>query len=148
MKKNNIIDSDLESVLRGDGMPDVDWDTLKKYENITNISLKQLREDLGMGSWAARTTFNTNYQGVVIQQQPGEGNRKHNHPEADENWIIMDGEFEWWIDGQGTMKVKTGDIVNVAKGTWHQITCISETPAVRYAINWPDGAHIYEENDE
>ena len=141
-------DSNLESVLRGDGMSAVDWDTLKKYENVTNISLKELRDELGLGSWAVRTSFNTNYQGVVIQQQPGEGNRKHYHPEADENWIIMDGEFEWWIDGKGTMKVKTGDIINVKKGTWYQITCISDEPAVRYAINWPDVMHVYEDDDE
>jgi hypothetical protein len=57
-------------------------------------------------------------------------------------------EFEWWIDGKGTMKVKTGDIINVKKGTWHQITCISDEPAVRYAINWPDVMHVYEDDDE
>tara|TARA_B100000424_G_scaffold135585_1_gene102876 strand:- start:247 stop:684 length:438 start_codon:yes stop_codon:yes gene_type:complete len=145
MKK---IDSDLESVLINDGMSEVNWDTLKRYQNTTNISLKELRDNLGLGSWAVRTAFNENYQGVVIQQQPGEGNRKHYHPEADENWVIMDGEFEWWIDGKGTMKVTTGDIVNVKRGTWHQITCISDTPAVRYAINWPDVSHVYEDEDE
>jgi len=146
--KKEFTDSNLESVLRDDGMSDVNWDTLKKYENITTVGLGELRKELGMGSWAVRTAYNKNYQGVVIQQLPGEGNRKHYHPEANENWVIMDGEFEWWIEGKGTTRVKTGDIVSVEKKTWHQITCVSDTPAVRYAINWPDVAHTYKEDNE
>ena len=50
--------------------------------------------------------YNELFGGVVIQQHPGEGNRKHFHPDADENWVILDGEWEWWIEGIGTQRVK------------------------------------------
>ena len=63
----------------------------------------------GMGSWAARVSHNDTFQGVFLQQHPGEGNRKHYHPDADENWVIMEGEWEWWIDGLGTQKVKKNE---------------------------------------
>ena len=85
---------------------------------------------------------------LIIQQHPGEGNRKHYHPDADENWVIMEGEWEWWIDGLGTQKVKKNDIVVVPKKTWHQITCVGDGPGVRYAVTKPDVKHTYKEDDE
>ena len=143
-----VTDSNVVNVLKNDGVGDVDWETMRKYENISTINLKDLRKDLGMGSWAVRIAYNETFGGVVIQQHPGEGNRKHYHPDADENWVIMEGEWEWWIDGLGTQKVKKNDIVVVPKKTWHQITCVGDSVGVRYAVTKPDVKHTYKENDE
>lgn len=137
-------DSDVVNVLKEDGVENVSWEQLRKYENINSINLDELRDEFGMGSWAVRIAFNDRFGGVIIQQMPGEGNRKHYHPDADENWVVMEGEWEWWIDGQGTQKVKENDIVVVPKGTWHQIKCIGNSVGVRYAITKPDVEHIYE----
>ena len=138
-----ISDSDVKRVLTDDGISSDSLTTFHDYENITNVNLQSLRETLGLESWAVRIAFNDRFGGVVIQQQPGEGNRKHYHPDADENWVIMDGEWEWWIDGIGTKVVKTGDIIVVPKNTWHQIKCIGDKPGVRYAVTKPDVEHIY-----
>ena len=138
-------DSDVKRVLTDDGLDSNTLNTFHKYENSTTISLDELRTDLGMGSWAVRIAYNDRFGGVVIQQQPGEGNRRHYHPHADENWVIMDGEWEWWIDGQGTKLVKKDDIVIVPRGVLHQITCVGVTPGVRYAITQPDVEHVYPE---
>ena len=70
-------DSNLVSVLENDGVP---VSELIKYENCSTVNLEELREDLGMGSWAVRIAYNELFGGVVIQQHPGEGNRKHFHP--------------------------------------------------------------------
>ena len=64
-------------------------------------------------------------------------NRKHYHPNADENWVILDGEWEWWIEGQGTKKVWAKDIIVVPKKVPHLITCVNG-PGARYAITKPD----------
>ena len=138
-----ISDSDVKRVLTDDGISSDSLTTFHDYENITNVNLQSLRETLGLESWAVRIAFNDRFGGVVIQQQPGECNRKHYHPDADENWVIMDGEWEWWIDGIGTKVVKTGDIIVVPKNTWHQIKCIGDKPGVRYAVTKPDVEHIY-----
>ena len=66
------------------------------------------------------------------------------HPDADENWIILDGEWEWWIEGQGTKKVFPNDIIVVPKNVPHLITCV-KGPGARYAITKPDVKHIYTE---
>ena len=135
-------ETDVVKVLIDDGLSSIDWKTLRKYENISTISLAQLRDELGMGSWAVRIAYNDLFGGVIIQQNSGEGNRKHYHPDADENWIIMDGVWEWWIKDKGRKTVKQNDIVVVPKGVPHLITCI-EGPGARYAITKPDVNHVY-----
>ena len=137
-------DSDVKRVLLDDGLDDENISIFHMYENKC-VSLKDLRDNHGMGSWAVRIAYNDRFGGVIIQQQPGEGNRKHYHPDADENWVIMDGEWEWWIDGIGTTKVSKGDIIVVPTGVWHHIKCVGTTPGVRYAITAPDVNHVYED---
>ena len=141
MKKE---DSDVKRVLKDDGLDPGSLNIFHAYEN-TCVSLERLRSLHGNGSWAVRIAYNERFGGVIIQQQPGEGNRKHYHPDADENWVIMDGEWEWWIEGQGTKLVKTGDIVVVPKKVWHHIKCVGKSPGVRYAITAPDVNHVYED---
>ena len=136
---------DLVQVLQSDGIKNIDWKTINKFENINTIGLSELRNELGMGSWAVRIAYNDIFGGVIIQQQPGEGNRKHYHPDADENWVIMDGEWVWWIEVIGTKNVKKNDIVVVPKNTWHHIKCVGTSVGVRYAITKPDVKHTYEE---
>ena len=138
-----IADTNVVKVLQEDGIKNIDEKKLRKYENITSINVDEIRKDLGMGSWAARLVFNDIFGGVLIQQQPGEGNRRHYHKYADENWIILDGEWEWYIEGREKKKVKKGDFVLVPKGTWHQIKCVGKGPGLRYAITQPDVEHIY-----
>lgn len=137
-------DSDVISVLEEDGLPKDSLITFRNYENVSTINVSKLREDLGMGSWAVRIAYNELFGGVVIQQQPGEGNRKHFHPDADENWVILEGKWEWWIEGEGAMVVSENEIIVVPKNTWHKITCIGDKPGIRYAITRPDVNHVYE----
>ena len=139
---NTKSDSDLIRVLQEDG---VLVSELEKYENCTTVNLQDLRDDMGMGSWAVRIAYNDLFGGVVIQQHPGEGNRKHFHPDADENWVILDGEWEWWIEDIGTQRVKKHDIIVVPRGVWHKITCVGTAPGVRYAVTRPDVEHVYKD---
>ena len=139
-----ISDSDVKNVLKDDGVPADSLKTFHQYENTTTINLQQLRDELGMGSWAVRIAYNDRFGGVLIQQQSGEGNRKHHHRHADENWVILDGEWEMWIEGQGIKIVKKNDFIVVPANTRHNITCVSG-PGVRYAITQPDVEHVYED---
>jgi mannose-6-phosphate isomerase-like protein (cupin superfamily) len=138
------VDNDVKRVLINDGIDDETLSKFHKYENISTISVNKLRKEFGNGSWAARIAYNEDFGGVIIQQLPGEGNRKHYHPNADENWVILDGEWEWWIEGQGVRKVTKNDIVVVPKGVWHQIKCVGKSPGVRYAVTVPDVDHVYD----
>lgn len=138
-----IKDSDVVNVLKNDGVKNIDKTKLRKYENISSININDLRKEFGDGSWAVRIAYNNDFGGVLIQQLPGEGNRLHYHEHADENWVILEGKWKWKIEGEGEMVVEKGSIIVVKRNTWHQITCIGDSPGIRYAITVPDVEHIY-----
>jgi quercetin dioxygenase-like cupin family protein len=140
--KNETHDNDLGNVLRNDGVPVVD--AFNKI-NLPLTSVAEIKKYMGPPPWACRVVYNEVFGGVLICQNPGEGNRLHYHPDADECWVILEGEWEWYIDGVGTQKVKVGDIVSVKKGTRHLIKCVGDEPAIRFAVTKPDVNHVYAE---
>lgn len=137
-----IHDDDVVNVLRNDGVNDV---IVGDMENSTTTNIEELSEQMGKGSWAVRLVYNKRFGGVLIQQQPGEGNRLHYHPDADECWVIIAGEWEWYIEGEGTKTVKKNDIVVVQQGVKHKITCVGTGLGIRFAITAPDVDHAYAE---
>lgn len=133
-------DKDVVQVLNDDGVAKV---IIGDLENVSSTNIDDLVKKMGPGSWAARLVYNEKFGGVVIQQQPGEGNRLHYHPDADECWVIMKGSWEWYIEGEGKKVVHANDIVIVRKNTKHKITCIGDKPGIRFAITAPDVDHVY-----
>jgi len=133
-------DADVVQVLRDDGVNKV---VIGELENVSTTSIDDLIDKMGNGSWAVRLVYNEKFGGVVIQQQPGEGNRLHYHPDADECWVIISGKWEWYIEGEGTNAVTKNDIVVVKKNIKHKITCIGDEPGIRFAVTAPDVDHVY-----
>ena len=133
-------DADVVQVLRDDGVNKV---VIGELEYVSTTSIDDLIDKMGNGSWAVRLVYNEKFGGVVIQQQPGEGNRLHYHPDADECWVIISGKWEWYIEGEGTNAVTKNDIVVVKKNIKHKITCIGDEPGIRFAVTAPDVDHVY-----
>ena len=138
-------DDNVKKVLKDDGIIYSILEPGHDYENLTKNNIKKIEDELGYDdSWAARVIYNSRFAGVIIKQNPGEGNRLHYHPDADECWVILEGQYKWSIDGE-EQEVSVGDIVVVKEKTWHQITVIGDKPAARLAITKPDVDHIYED---
>tara|TARA_B100001996_G_C18569237_1_gene557726 strand:+ start:77 stop:502 length:426 start_codon:yes stop_codon:yes gene_type:complete len=138
-------DDNVKQVLKDDGIKDSILEPGHKYENLKKSNINSLEEQTNFNdSWAMRVVYNTRFAGVIIKQNPGEGNRMHYHPDADECWVILEGQYRWSIDGE-EQEVSVGDIVVVKEKTWHQITVIGDKPAARLAITKPDVDHIYED---
>ena len=135
-------DTNLVTVLQDDGVNDIDK---SHFQNLTSINLDNIKKYFGSDSWASRVVYNDRFGGVLISQMPGEGNRLHYHADAEECWFIIEGEWEWFIEGEGTMKVSKGSIINVKRNTKHKIKCIGDKPGIRFAITKPDVEHIYED---
>jgi len=140
-----VEDSDVQRVLKKDG---VDKIIIGEYENLPTVNVDEIKKQMGDNSWAIRAVYNNFFGGVLICQKPGEGNRLHFHKDADECWVIIDGEWEWFIDGIGTKRVKKNDIVVVKKGVKHRIKCIGTKPGIRFAITKPDVDHNYVKEDD
>ena len=140
-----ISDKNVNQVLKDDGVDNSLLEPGHKYENVSTINIKQIEEELEFkDSWAVRVIYNKRFGGVIIKQNPGEGNRLHYHPDADECWVVLEGEYEWQIEEE-VSRVKQGDIIVVKANKWHKITAVGDRPAARLAITKPDVEHIYED---
>tara|TARA_R100000908_G_C3751872_1_gene146411 strand:- start:190 stop:1323 length:1134 start_codon:yes stop_codon:yes gene_type:complete len=134
---------DVPSILAKDG---VMYNNLHECnKEIVNInSIRAANDD--SKSWSHRVVNTENNSATIIHQQPGEGNRRHYHPSWNEWWYIIDGEWEWEIDGV-IKKIKKDDIVFIGKGIPHRIQAVGNKPAIRLAVSREDVAHVYPDGD-
>ena len=138
-------DDNVENILIDDGVNDTLLEPGHQFENLSKINIKTIEDKLDFNdSWAVRVIYNKRFGGVIIKQNPGEGNRLHYHPDADEIWVILEGQYEWQIEDK-VQTVSKGDIVVVKEKVWHKIKAVGDKPAIRLAITKPDVDHIYED---
>ena len=133
-------ENDVIRVLKDDGVPKIN---IKDFQNKPVTNLEDIKKQMGNPPWAARVVYNDRFGASLIAQRPGEGNRLHYHPDADECWVILEGEWEWYIEGEGSQKVQKNDIVVVRKKTKHKITVTGKGMGVRFALTKPDVDHVY-----
>ena len=132
---------DVPSILAKDGVEVNDlFDVNNEVVAMTSI-LKSMPKDK---SWSKRVVDTESNSMTVICQMPGEGNRKHHHPDWNEWWYIVEGEWEWEIENK-IKKIVKGDIVFMEKNRKHKITASGSGRAIRMAVSRADVAHVYEE---
>ena len=131
---------DVPSILLKDGVEINDlFDVNNEVVAISDI-LKNMPKDK---SWSKRVVDTESNSMTVICQMPGEGNRKHHHPDWNEWWYIVEGEWEWEIENK-IKKIIKGDIVFMRKNRKHKITASGSGRAIRMAVSRADVAHVYE----
>lgn len=130
---------DVPSILKNDGVINNDlFDVNNELVAVKDILDKQ-PENI---SWSKRVIDSDSNSMTIICQMPGEGNRKHYHPDWNEWWYIFEGEWEWEVEGKKKI-VKEGDIVYMEKNRVHKITASGEKRAIRFAVSRSDVAHIF-----
>lgn len=141
MDEKIISDIDVPRILKMDGVGFSCFDEA----NNEKVSIEDLIMRYGTKtSWSHTLVNSDSNSATLICQLPGEGNRKHHHPDWNEWWYIIDGEWEWLIETK-TILIKKGDIVFIEKNKKHKITAIGTKAAIRIAVSRYDVAHIYEE---
>ena len=134
-----ISETDVSSILSKDGVGQALLDSAN--QQVTNIP--ELIATMGVNSSWAYTLVNTeSNSATLICQLPGEGNREHFHPHWNEWWLIIQGVWEWHVEGV-SKTIKQGDLVFIPKNTKHKITALGETAAIRLAVSRYDVEHIY-----
>ena len=137
--KNEHVESDVPSILVKDGVVN---NTLHNA-NQPVVSIDEIIASQGNTvSWSYRVVNSASNSATVILQLPGEGNRRHYHPNWNEWWYILDGEWIWEIEGK-EFTIKKGDVVFIEKGKVHKITAGGNKPAIRLAVSREDVPHIY-----
>ena len=130
---------DVESILIKDGVIINDLTSANREV----INFFDILDEKGVTkSWSKRVIDTENNSATVIAQLPGEGNRLHYHPNWNEWWYIIDGEWEWEIEGKKKI-VKKGDVVFMQKGRKHKITAAGNKIAIRLAVSRADVEHVY-----
>ncbi len=130
---------DVPSILKKDGVVNNDlYDVNKELVSIESILSNQPKNE----SWSKRVVDSESNSMTIICQMPGEGNRKHFHPDWNEWWYIFEGEWEWEIEGKKKI-VKEGDIVFMEKNRVHKITAAGSKRAIRFAVSRSDVAHVF-----
>ena len=136
---------DVPSILKKDG---ITFNDLNSANSETPVNIKETIANFDSTiSWSKRLVNTENNSATLIHQQPGEGNRNHYHPEWNEWWYIIDGNWEWNIEGEKII-VKKGDVVFIPKGKLHHITAVGDKPAIRLAVSREDVAHVYPQTNE
>jgi len=140
VSNNERSEVDVPSILTKDGVQVNDlFDVNNEIVAIGEI-LSSMPKDV---SWSKRVIDTDSNSMTVICQMPGEGNRRHHHPDWNEWWYIVEGQWDWDIEG----KIKTvtqGDIVFMKKNRKHKITASGSSRAIRMAVSRSDVAHVYE----
>jgi len=136
-------DANVPNILKKDGVLESNF--AQANQEITHIPdlLQKYSQD---NSWSHTLVDTESNSATLICQMPGEGNRKHYHPDWNEWWYIIDGQWEWDIEGEKKI-IKKGDLVFMKKNRKHKITAIGNKPAIRIAVSRYDVEHVYEEED-
>lgn len=136
-------DACVPDILKSDGIA-------KSFFNQKNQSLASLPDLIKKygteESWSHTLVDTESNSATLICQLPGEGNRRHYHPNWNEWWLIIQGEWSWEVEDK-VLSVKEGDFVFIEKNKKHRITAKGKKAAIRVAVSRYDVAHIYDESD-
>ncbi len=137
---NVHIEVDVPSILKKDGVINND---LHSANSEVPVNINEIRSRFdSTESWSKRLVDTENNSATLIHQQPGQGNRNHYHPNWNEWWYIVDGQWEWEIENK-KITVGKDDVVFIPKGKVHKIKAIGTKPAIRLAVSRADVEHIY-----
>jgi CMP-N-acetylneuraminic acid synthetase/mannose-6-phosphate isomerase-like protein (cupin superfamily) len=136
-------DADRERILKEDGVVNNTLDDFNKEI----VHIDEIIERNGRGlSWSHTLVNSLSTCSTLIAQMPGEGNRMHYHPDWDEWWYIVEGIWEWEIEGE-VKTVCKNDIVFIHRNRKHKITAAGNKMAIRLAVSRADVDHVYENGD-
>ena len=133
------IEVEVEAILKKDGVLDNNFDDVN--QQVVN-AYELIKQNANKISWSRRLVDTESNSATMIGQMPGEGNRRHYHPDWNEWWFILAGKWEFEIDGKAR-EIVTGDVVFIEKGKIHKITAIGDQMAIRLAVSRNDVEHIY-----
>ena len=133
------VEVEVEAILKKDGVVDNNFEDAN--QEVVN-AFELIKQHPGAASWSRRLVDTESNSATMIGQMPGEGNRRHYHPDWNEWWFILAGKWEFEINGQ-VKEIVTGDVVFIGKGKVHKITAIGDEMAIRLAVSRSDVEHVY-----
>ncbi len=143
-EEGQYIDYIVPRVLKDDGIEKTT--ELKPNQRVTNV-IDLMNSMSKYESWYKTIVDSDSNSCTVVNQMPGEGNRRHYHAKWNEWWYILKGQWKFDIEDE-SYNVKAGDLVFIEKGNKHQITAVGGVMASRLAVSRYDVEHIYSEKPQ
>ena len=143
-EKNKLIyNSTVSSILKMDGVEE----NQQEQANKEVVSIKEiLKTKPHNNSWSHTLINSDSNSATLIGQLEGEGNRMHFHPDWNEWWYIIEGSWEWEIEGKKKV-INKGEVVFIEKNKKHKITAMGGKMSIRLAVSRYDVDHVYTESD-
>jgi len=139
LQASERVEIDVDAILIKDGVKTNNF--TQENQEIFNIK-NYIADADDTQSWSYRAINTENNSATLISQLPGEGNRIHYHPDWNEWWFILNGEWEFEIEGIKHV-IREGDLVFIQKRKWHKITVLGDKVAVRLAVSRDGVKHVY-----
>jgi CMP-N-acetylneuraminic acid synthetase/mannose-6-phosphate isomerase-like protein (cupin superfamily) len=131
-------------VLKDDGIETtLERDVNNPVVNVPEIMEKMTKKE----AWYKTFIDSDSNSCTIVNQMPGEGNRRHFHAKWNEWWYILRGNWRFDIEDK-SYDVKAGDLIFIEKGKKHKITATGDSISSRLAVSRYDVEHVYEEKPE
>lgn len=138
-KREEHAETHVGAILTKDGVTKIDLEDVN--HSVTHLADFLTSDRLGQ-SWSKRIINSPSNSMTIICQMPGEGNRLHYHKDWDEWWFILEGEWEYEVDGR-KYTVRQGDVVFIERNRLHKATVMGNSRGIRMAVSRDGIAHIY-----
>ena len=137
--EEEIFDANVARILDGDGVSFNNQDSF----NMEKVSINDIiQNNSKTESWSHTVINSPSNSATLIAQLPGEGNRMHYHHDWDEWWYIIEGTWEWLIEGK-VKRINAGEVIFIERNRKHQITAVGNKMAIRLAVSRYDVDHVY-----
>ena len=103
------------------------------------IRTRDVIEARGDPPWSERLLEDGRNTVELTCSAPGEAGRSHVHPDHNEWWIVVTGQYVSEIGDHGPTIAQTGDIVFCPAGVPHSATATGDNPAARLTVAKLDG---------
>lgn len=76
---------------------------------------------------------------VRVDTPPGSGPPAHVHHRDDELFIVLEGQYRFWLEGKPATDAGAGDVVFMPKNVAHQYLNVGSEPGSHYFVTVPGG---------
>ena len=101
-------------------------------------TLNDIRARNGPGSWRVPLAASHRSRVLLYQWQPGTASEGHIHPDADELFVIHEGQASFVLDEGQVVDASGGTVVYVAAGHWHSVRAAGDQPLVMMIVVSPN----------
>ena len=106
--------------------------------NLIHTKLKSLIERNGTSSnWEEVAVSDNRNHASYTHDMPGTSSEFVSHPDENRWWVILQGQVDCSVDGEGVSATVPGDVVFIEKGKRYSTSTTGDQPSIRITIAAP-----------